>query len=81
MSSVITLSVPGVFCGGCRQAIRGAVGTLPGVSPVRVDLEGKTVTAAYERATALSGIVSAVEDAGYAIAGYRVGHQTERSVA
>lgn len=81
MSSVITLSVPGVFCGDCRQVLRSAVGALSGVSPVRVNLEDKTVTAAYEPATALSGIVSAVEDAGYAIAGYRVGHQTERSAA
>lgn len=78
MSDVITLSVPGASCGDCRQALKGAVGALPGVSTARVDLMGRTVTAAYERAAMLPGIVAAVEAAGYEIAGYEVGGRSER---
>ncbi|UQA91147.1 heavy-metal-associated domain-containing protein [Streptomyces halobius] len=77
MSDVITLSVPGVSC-GCRQALKGAVGALPGVSIARVDLAARTVTAVYGRAAVLPGIVAAVEAAGYQIAGYEVGSRVER---
>ena len=64
-----TLEVPTVSCGHCKAAIEGAVGQLPGVEDVNVDLAAKQVTVQYDGgAVEHVAIVAAIEDAGYGVA-------------
>ena len=70
MMEKITLRVEGMRCGHCVLAVEGAMGALPGVKSVAVDLAGKLVTVAYEPARcALEEINSAIEDQGYEVVG------------
>ncbi len=45
-SREITLSVPDVSCEHCVKTVSGALGALPGVAAVNVDLTSKTVRSA-----------------------------------
>ena len=47
-SREITLSVPDVSCEHCVKTVSGALGALPGVEAVNVDLTSKTVSLRYE---------------------------------
>ncbi|WP_033309264.1 cation transporter [Streptomyces iakyrus] len=78
MSNMITLAVPGISCGDCRQVIGGAVGAVAGVSAPQVDIEAQTVGVAYGASAALPRIVAAVEDSGHKISGYAVQNQVVR---
>lgn len=60
-------SVPGISCGHCKAAIEGEVGRVPGVDRVEVDVEAKTVR--VEGTAADAEVRSAVDEAGYDIAG------------
>jgi copper ion binding protein len=60
----LTLKVPDMSCGHCVSAVSGAVGKLPGVSDVEVDLEAKRVEVAGQRLEQ-GAIVAAVREAGY----------------
>jgi copper chaperone len=73
MSDVITLSVPGMSCGNCQQAIEGAVGAVAGVSAVRVELPAKSVAVTYDAPADRSAIDAAIEDAGYEVAAFTEG--------
>jgi copper chaperone len=62
------LSVPEVTCQHCVSAIEGAVGALPGVDAVKVDLERKDVTVSYdESSVGHESIVSAITGEGYQV--------------
>jgi copper chaperone len=63
-----TLSVLGMACQHCVQAIKRAVGALRGVSSVEVSLEQKTVTVEFDPASiSLPAIQTAIEEEGYAV--------------
>jgi copper chaperone len=65
----ITLSVPDVSCEHCVKTIDGALGALPGVEAVNVDLTSKTVSLRYEPAqVTLEHIEETLDDAGYTVA-------------
>lgn len=55
----ITLTAPDIECDGCANAIKKAVGALPGVSDVAVDVEAKTVTVTHDEKTAPAETVAA----------------------
>lgn len=62
------LKVDGMSCEHCIKAITKAVGALPGVSGVSVDLAGKTVAVEYDPAQSpLDKIKFEIEDQGYDI--------------
>lgn len=62
------LSVPEVTCEHCVNAIEGAVGALSGVQSVKVDLERKDVTVAYDAgAVNHDSIVTAITGEGYQV--------------
>lgn len=68
------LSVPDVSCNHCVSAIEGAVGALAGVSSVKVDLDRKDVTVAYDSAAVgHESIVGAIQSEGYEVAGTAAG--------
>jgi copper chaperone len=59
-----TYVVDGMSCEHCRKAITGAVGRVPGVSGVEVDLERGTVVVRGNGADDDS-VRAAIDDAGY----------------
>ena len=61
----ITLDVPSISCGHCKQAIESAVGAVPDVSAVEVDVDARTVTVV---GGVTDGIVAAIAGAGYDVA-------------
>jgi copper chaperone len=67
-SREVTLSVPDVSCEHCVKTIDGALGALPGVAAVKVDLASKTVSLRYEPAqVTLERIEETLDDAGYTV--------------
>lgn len=67
------LSVPEVTCDHCISAIEGAVGKVAGVERVKVDLETKQVSVAFDEArTGLAEIVRTIENEGYDVPGESV---------
>lgn len=64
------LNVNGMSCEHCVRAVDKAVGVLPGVQSVSVDLKAKTVTVAYDpEKSAIGAIKLAIEDQGYDVVG------------
>jgi copper chaperone len=60
------LNVEGMACDHCVKAITNAVGALPGVNRVSVDLHSRTVTVEYDPAQSpLHKIKAEIEDQGY----------------
>jgi copper chaperone len=68
-SREITLSVPDVSCEHCVKTVNGALGALPGVDAVSVDLTNKTVNLRYEPdQVTLERIEETLDEAGYTVA-------------
>ncbi len=64
------LYVDGMSCDHCVRAVTNAVGALPGVAGVSVDLKNKTVTVEYDPVmVTLDKIRFEIEDQGYDIVG------------
>lgn len=60
------VNVEGMSCEHCVKAVSGAVGALPGIGGVSVDLKGKTVTVEYDPSQSpLEKIKEAIEDQGF----------------
>jgi copper chaperone len=61
-----TLEVEGMSCNHCVMSIKKAVGELEGVSDVKIDLDGKTVTVDYNPGLiAIQAVIETIEDQGY----------------
>lgn len=60
-----TLTAPDIVCGGCANAIKKAVGALPGVSQVAVDVDSKTVTVTHDEKATQDVITGALDRAGF----------------
>jgi copper chaperone len=62
------LTVEGMACEHCVQAVKGAVGGLSGVKSVAVDLKKKTVSVEYDSAkSSLDDIRREITDQGYEV--------------
>jgi copper chaperone len=61
------LDVPEMSCNHCRTTIEAAVGEVPGVRAVLVDLDGKRVT--VDGDFSRGDVVAAIVDAGYDVDG------------
>jgi copper chaperone CopZ len=61
----IVLSVPDIVCDGCATSIRKALGALPGVAAVDVDVARKTVAVTHDPSATREAIVGALERAGF----------------
>jgi copper chaperone len=64
-----SIIVTGMTCGHCASSVREELGDVPGIMSVDVDLATGTVTIASDRPVEDELIRSAVEDAGYQLAG------------
>ncbi|WP_338786087.1 copper chaperone CopZ [Metabacillus sp. FJAT-53654] len=64
----VTLTVSGMSCGHCVNAIEGNVGKLNGVSDVKVHLSEGKVDVAFDSAViSLAAIKETIDDQGYEI--------------
>lgn len=66
INQVTKFSAPDIECDGCANAIRNAVGKLPGVTVVAVDIEGKQVAVTHEPTTASTeALIATLDKAGF----------------
>ena len=64
--SVKILTVEGMSCSHCENAVKQAVGALDGVDEVSVDLKDKKVAVSCDpEKVSTQSIVDAIEDQGY----------------
>jgi copper chaperone CopZ len=73
MSVTSTYTVTGMTCGHCVQAVSTELGRLPGVRDVRVDLPSGTVAVTSDGPLPIDEVRTAVDEAGYALAGSGAG--------
>lgn len=64
----LTLSVPDISCGHCKDSIEGAVGGLEGVANVEVTIDSKQVDVTYAAPADHAAIIAAIHDQGYEVA-------------
>ncbi|HVL04518.1 MAG TPA: copper ion binding protein [Acidimicrobiales bacterium] len=67
MSTTTTITVDGMTCGHCVNAVQTEVGKLDGVTDVSVDLSSGQVTIVADAAPDAGALREAVEEAGYEI--------------
>lgn len=67
MNTSTTLTAPDIVCNGCANAIQKALGALPGVADVAVDIDTKAVSVTHDAATDRAAIVAALDDAGFPV--------------
>lgn len=68
MSERLTLHVTGMTCGGCENAVKRVVSTLPGVAGVTASHAANQVTVDYDAAAVdRAAIARAIETAGYTV--------------
>lgn len=67
--SQVTLSVPDISCGHCKNSIEGAVNPLEGVESALVAIDERTVAIEYDGSEAtMETIVAAIDAQGYEVA-------------
>jgi copper chaperone CopZ len=69
MSVSSTYTVAGMTCDHCVKAVTGELTQLPGVRDVQVDLSSGAVTVTSDAPLPIDEIRTAVDEAGYALAG------------
>ena len=67
MSTTTTITVDGMTCGHCVNAVQTEVGKLDGVTDVSVDLASGQVTIVAETTPDAGALREAVEEAGYEV--------------
>lgn len=68
--SVLTLSVRGAKCGGCLSKIETAVGGVPGVEQVRMNLSNGKLKTVWRGPVGANTIVERVTQLGYGVSAY-----------
>ena len=64
----VTLSAPDISCDHCKNAIEKAVGEMPGVSDVNVEIQSKNVIVLFDpAATSLDQIRDTMDEEGYPV--------------
>ncbi len=66
----LTLSVRGAKCGGCLSKIETAVGAVPGVEYVRMNLSNGKLKVGWQGPTSANSIVDRVTALGYGVSAY-----------
>lgn len=67
MSTTTTITVDGMTCGHCVNAVQTEVGKVDGVTDVSVDLASGQVTIVANEAPDAGALREAVEEAGYEV--------------
>ena len=67
-TTTTTVTAPDIVCGGCANAIKNALGRVPGVSEVAVDVDSKQVTVKHDEQKApRTAITQALDKAGFPV--------------
>jgi copper chaperone len=62
----MTVKAPDIECQGCASAIKKAIGAVPGVNEVSVNVAAKTVTVQHDEATTpRTAVLAALDRAGF----------------
>jgi copper chaperone CopZ len=65
-TQILHMSVTGMTCGNCARSVERALAATPGVTKVKVDLEGAAATAEYDSSLVKPEVLlDAVRDLGY----------------
>ncbi len=65
----MTVTAPAISCEHCQHAIEEAVGALPGVDSIRVEIPSKTAYVAYDPTrVSRAQIEAAMDEEGYPVA-------------
>lgn len=64
-TKTMTVTAPEIVCGGCAGSIKKALGSIPGVSEVEVDVATKRVTINHDENVSREKIADALDRAGY----------------
>ena len=65
-TTTTTLTAPDIQCQGCANSIKKALGTLPGVESVDVNIGDKTVTVRHdEKQASPTAVTAALDKAGF----------------
>ena len=68
MATELTLPVHGMTCGGCENAVKRAVGAMPGISDVAASHVGRQVTVTFDPAVVTAADIAArIGKLGYAV--------------
>jgi copper ion binding protein len=68
MTQTTTLIAPDISCEHCQHAIEGAVGSVEGVSSVKVDIPTKSIHLMYDpQKVSLEKIEEVLDDTGYTV--------------
>lgn len=68
MDTVLTLPVHGMTCGGCENAVKRAVGALPGVAAVAASHVDHQVTITFDPEVVTAAAIAAkIGTLGYAV--------------
>lgn len=62
-----TITVEGMTCEHCVNAVKGEISQLPGVSDLSIELDSGLVTIKSESDLDSAALAAAVDEAGYAI--------------
>ena len=64
----MTVTAPNISCEHCQRAIEGAIGALPGVQSVHVEVPSKTVQVSYDPAhVSREAIAATLHEEGYPV--------------
>jgi copper chaperone len=69
MSHATTYQITGMTCGHCESSVKAELTRLPGVRDVQVDLATGGVTVTSDGPLAIDEVRTAVDEAGYVLAG------------
>lgn len=62
-----TVISPDIECEGCANAIKKALGSIPGITVVNVDIAEKKISIQHEPQVTLSALTSALDKAGFTV--------------
>lgn len=68
MSTITSVTVQGMTCGHCVNAVESELAEIDGVTSVRADLETGVVAISSDAAVDAAAIAAAVDEAGYEVA-------------
>lgn len=68
MSTTTTVTVQGMTCGHCVNAVESELAKIDGVTAVHADLETGVVAISSDAAVDTAAIAAAVDEAGYELA-------------
>lgn len=65
MTTKTIFTVPDIVCGGCADSIKNALGKIPGIEQVEVEVATKVVTIQHAEEVSRDKLTEVLDDAGF----------------